>query len=320
MSKQVSIVEVGPRDGLQNVKELLSLDQKKNFIQYLLDHGFQNIEAGAFVRPDKVPPMADSAEIARYFNSAKKNLWYLAPNLKGLQVALSLGVSQLAFFTSGSDKFNQKNIGMSVKESIQNIQDCLSYLKNSGYTFVKNWNRKPASNNQIKLRLYVSTVIACPFEGKITPTKTLKIIEELMPFGFSQVSLGDTIGVGVPNDWKKLLKAINRSDRTLIKNNALAMHCHDTYGTALSCIAEGLNTGFRTFDSSIGGLGGCPYAPGATGNVATEDVLYFLEKQGMKTGIHLSSLLDAFDTSRTGNLCNVSKVGAALRGRPRATT
>jgi len=312
MPQQVSIVEVGPRDGLQNVKELLTFEQKKNFIQYLLDHGFTNIEAGAFVRPDKVPPMADSAEIARHFDSAKKNLWYLTPNLKGLQTALSLGVSQLAFFTASSDEFNQKNTGMSVKESIQNIQACLSYLKNNGYIFTKNWNRKPSADNQLKLRLYISTVIASPFEGKIAPAKTLKIIEELMPLGFSQVSLGDTIGVGVPNDWKKLLKIINQSDRSLIKNNALAMHCHDTYGTALSCIAEGLGSGIRTFDSSIGGLGGCPYAPGATGNVATEDLLYFLEKQGMKTGIDLDTLKDVFEPSRTGNLCNVSKVTQAL--------
>lgn len=307
---KVSIVEVGPRDGLQNVKESLSVEQKIALIQYLLDHGFIDIEAGSFVRPDKVPQMAHSDQIADHFAGQHDKLWYLVPNLKGLENALTHKVTQLAFFTAASETFNQKNIGMGIKESLQVIRDSINFLKESGYQFITGWENKPSMEKKLKLRLYVSTVISSPYEGKVKPDSTLKIMEELLPLGFSQVSLGDTIGVGVPNDWKALLAKIPSS---YFKKNQIAMHCHDTYGTALSCVEFGLEQGVRTFDASIGGLGGCPFAPGATGNLATEDLLYFLEGQGIKTGIDVRSLLDAINPERTGTLKNVSKVGLALK-------
>ena len=327
----IDIIEVGPRDGLQNVKEVLPTGQKKALIQFLLDAGFKNCEAGAFVRADKVPAMADSADIATHFKKDSNRLWYLTPNQKGLEQALDSGCRQLAFFTAPSEVFNEKNIGMSVEKGLLNIKSCIEYLKDKNYTLVTDWNRDlvpsplvgdPIKRGQqaggqgegqkIKLRLYISTVIASPFEGAVSPKATVKIMEELLPLGFAQVSLGDTIGVGVPKNWKVLLKEINKLDKKLIPTSKIAMHCHDTYGTALANVAEGLNQEVQAFDSSIGGLGGCPYAPGATGNLATEDLVYFLEKEGLKTEVKLDNLLKAFDPSRTGSLCNNSKVAKAI--------
>lgn len=308
-TESISIVEVGPRDGLQNVKEHLSFDQKKSLIQTLLNAGFTDVEAGSFVRADKIPAMADSPQIADHFKNERANLWYLAPNLKGLQAALTHPVSQIAFFTAASEGFNQKNIGMSVAKGVEVIRECVTYLKDQGYQFVSDWNQKPSQEKELKLRLYVSTVIACPYDGRIAPKATADIIDALMPLGFAQVSLGDTIGVGVPKDWKDLFKAL---DPQLAAQNQVALHCHDTCGTAISCIGAGLDLGVRTFDASIGGLGGCPFAPGATGNVATEDVLYFLENQGFKTPVPVSELLNIFSNDRTGSLTNHSRARNAL--------
>lgn len=285
MNNQAYIVEVGPRDGLQNIKDLLTFEQKKKFISYLLDKGFTDIEAGSFVRPDKVPAMAGTAELADYFTPQKNNLWYLVPNLKGLEEALKHGANQLAFFTATSETFNQKNIGMSVAKSVEGITACMNHLRAKGYSFVQSWDQKPAAPQELKLRLYISTVIACPYDGPMKPAATLSLLETLLPLGFAQVSLGDTIGVGVPQDWAELLQLM---DPALISQNRLALHCHDTSKTALACVAKGLEMGIRTFDSSIGGLGGCPFAPGAKGNLATEDLLGFLKKEGFKMGINSS--------------------------------
>lgn len=310
MSEKISIVEVGPRDGLQNSKEILSFEQKKAFIQFLLDKGFSDVEAGAFVRADKIPAMSDSDKLATHFSNQAQNLWYLVPNLKGLQTALSSRPRQLAFFTATSATFNQKNIGMTVAESIDGIKKCIQHLKDEGFSFIKNWNDKPTGEKELKLRLYISTVIGCPYEGVMNPKATLDIIEQTQHMGFAQYSLGDTIGVGVPKNWRSLLKQV---DSSLIKKNKIALHCHDTYGTALLCVGESLNNGVTTFDASMGGLGGCPYANGATGNLATEDLLYFLKKEGLNTGIKLNDVLDCFENARTGNLVNVSRVAKALK-------
>ncbi|OGP08385.1 MAG: hypothetical protein A2048_09310 [Deltaproteobacteria bacterium GWA2_45_12] len=303
--KQISLIEVGPRDGLQNVKDILSFDQKRNLINYLLDHGFSDVEAGSFVRPDKVPSMADTVQIADAFSKQHDRLWYLVPNLKGLKTALEHNVTQIAFFTASSETFNQKNIGMSVEKSLSVIKDCVEHLKNEGYSFITQWGQKPSKKKEVKIRIYISTVIACPYDGNLAPELTLKVMQKLLPLNPAQFSLGDTIGVGKPADWKNLLGQI---DKNLISQNKIAMHCHNTHGTALECIGEGLKWGIRSFDSSIGGLGGCPFAPGAKGNLATEDLLQFLEKEGFQTGIDYRKLKDCFAPERTGKLCNVSNV------------
>lgn len=305
----IDIIEVGPRDGLQNVSSTLSLEQKINLIQYLLDAGIQNMEAGSFVRADRIPSMAGSDQIALHFKGENHKLWYLAPNLKGLETALSNGVKQIALFTATSETFNQKNIGLTVAQSTKVIADCVLHLKNNGFKLITNWQQTPQADNEIKLRLYISTVMGCPYEGAQKPEATINLIEQLFPLGFSQISLGDTIGVGTPSKWNALLTLI---DPALIKQKAIALHCHDTYGTALTCVANGLNIGITSFDASIGGLGGCPYAAGATGNLATEDLIYFLSEEGYTHLPNRDHLLDVFAPERTGTLKNLSRAGNAL--------
>lgn len=309
MTQKIDIVEVGPRDGLQNVKDILSLDQKKNLIQELIDCGFDHIEGGSFVRPDFVPAMAGSDKIASHFSNQNDKLWYLAPNLKGLKNGLNLGVKQFALFTASSQSFNQKNIGMTVEKSLSVINECVQFLRDENYQIITQWHQKPQKEKEIKLRLYISTVIACPYEGKLDPSLTLDIIEKTQELGFSQYSLGDTIGKGVPKNWHDLLSKISPN---FFDKNKIALHCHNTYGTALACVYEGLNFGVKTFDSSIGGLGGCPFAKGATGNLATEDLIYFLEHQGFKTGINLENLFKIFQPQNIGKLANKSQVFHAL--------
>ncbi len=310
MNNLVHILEVGPRDGLQNVPGTLLTPQKIALINHLLDCGFQNMEAGSFVRPDRVPAMADTAEIATHFKSHNNKLWYLVPNVMGLKNALALGVTQLAFFTAASDTFNQKNIGMTIAKSCEVINECLKHLKDNGYQTVS-WGTKNLTEKQVKLRLYVSTVIACPYDGPVNPESSAKIINQFSN-DFAQFSLGDTIGVGTPKNWKSLLE---QYPKKLFSSDQLAMHCHDTYGTAIACVAEGLKWNIRTFDSSVGGLGGCPYAPGASGNLATEDLAYFLEQEGYSTGIKWDNLLNTFSPDKTGTLPNRSRVALAMTNK-----
>lgn len=295
---QIDIVEVGARDGLQSAHQELSFEQKKNFLNYLLACGFQHIEAGSFVRFDKIPQMQDTPKLAQYFE--KENFWYLVPNTRGLEAALDCGVKNIAFFTAASDGFNQKNIGQTVSQSLKNIEAMVDSIQNKGFEINENWDEN--SPQKIKLRLYISTVIYCPYDGLIQPQKTKKILTQLQSLPICQYSLGDTLGKAVPNQWQELLEQL---DPQLI-NTKIAMHCHDTYGTALACVQKGLDYGVRVFDSSIGGLGGCPYAPGALGNVATEDLIYFLETSGFSTGIDLKKLARFFTPERTANLKNLS--------------
>lgn len=309
---QIHIVEVGPRDGLQNVQELLSLEQKKNLLAYLLAQGLQHVEAGSFVRADRVPQMANSDQIAQAFQSEASRLWYLTPNQKGLESALENHVRQVAFFTASSPSFNRKNIGMDVEESVDKILASIQWLVDQGYDLVKNWDEQITHDRQIKIRLYISTVIGCPHEGLLDPSKTISLLSRFVDRPIAQFSLGDTIGVGTPSRWKKLLQQVSQLDEKLLTSHRIAMHCHNTYGTALASVAQGLELNVKTFDSSIGGLGGCPFAPGATGNLATEDLLYFLDAEGFDTGIDLKKLLDVFQTNRTGSLINRSSVFSAL--------
>jgi hydroxymethylglutaryl-CoA lyase len=280
MTDEVFMVEVGPRDGLQNFPTILTLQQKIDFIQSLLDLGLSDIEAGSFVNPEKVPAMAQTNDIAQYFSESHDRLWYLIPNQRGLEDALTNQVTQLSFFTATSDTFNKKNIGVKTTESLKHIRSMVDFLQKEGYEFVSTWNQKPKKENQLKLRLYISTVIACPYEKAIDPQKTIDIIDEFLPLNISQVSLGDTIGVGTPNQWRQLLKLINPE---FIQENKIAMHCHDTNGQALDCIDLGLQYGVRTFDASLYGLGGCPFAPGASGNLATEKLAQFLDEKNISS-------------------------------------
>lgn len=288
-NKKVNIVEVGPRDGLQNIKTVLPLEKKIKLIQNLLDSGLKHIEAGSFVREDKVPAMAGSADIAKHFKKEDHRLWYLAPNLKGLEKALESGARQIAFFTATSETFNTKNIGMTVDKSVETIQKMMDFLKDDEVE--SQWNESIEDNQKLKLRLYISTVISCPYDGDLDPQKTIDLMNRLLSFGFAQVSLGDTIGKGSPEKWEKLLKLI---DPKLIQEDKIAMHCHDTYNTALDCVSTGLDFGVRTFDSSIGGLGGCPFAPGAKGNLSTKDLLSCLRKKDFETSVKNDELIQSF--------------------------
>ena len=269
----VEIFEVGPRDGLQNEKHILSLEDKIWLIEALSIAGIKSMEVGAFVRADKIPQMADSDLIPK---GLKKNLntefWYLVPNLKGLKRALAIGVKNIAIFTAVSDSFNRNNIGLSVEESFQVIDQVVERAIHAG----------------VKIRAYVSTVWGCPFEGRISPAKALPILERLLALPIEQLSIGDTIGVAAPTGVREILSPLLRSHPTV----KLAVHFHDTRGVALANALASYELGIRTFDSSIGGLGGCPFAPGASGNLATEDLAYFFKEMGIDTGINYSKLCE----------------------------
>ena len=266
--RDVTIFEVGPRDGLQNEAMSLSTEQKINFIKGLKASGLKEIEAGAFVRSDKVPQMANTDEVASHF----KDLWYLVPNLKGLERAIESGVKKIALFTAATETFNKKNIGMSIAESFTAMEAVV----------------KEAKRRKIQMRGYVSTVYGCPFEGKTPPKQALKVIERLAKFGVREVSIGDTIGVATPRGVDEIIKPAIK----MLGVKKVAVHFHDTRGTALANTLRSLEYGVKIVDSSAGGLGGCPYAPGATGNLATEDLVFMLNGMGVKTGVNLNELCE----------------------------
>jgi len=275
--KQVNIFEVGPRDGLQNEAVVPSTENKLKFIQGLARAGLKQIEVGAFVRPDKVAQMADTDALLQLLHQnskqfSKQTFFSLVPNMKGLERAIAADVSHIAVFTAVSNTFNQKNIGMTVEESFAVIADVM----------------KEAKRKKIHVRGYVSTVFGCPFEGKIKPKDALKVIYRLLRMGVDEVSIGDTIGVATPRGVDEVVKP------ALLKfgPKKVAVHFHDTRGTALANTLRSLEHGVRTVDSSAGGLGGCPYAPGATGNLATEDLVYMLDGMGVKTGVDLKWLCE----------------------------
>lgn len=274
MADRVSIFEVGPRDGLQNEPRPVSLADKVWFILGLAQAGVRDIEVGAFVRPDRVPQMAEVEKIYSRlqqgsFKRSKAREWCLVPNLRGLERARASGAKRIAVFTAASESFNQRNIGMSIRESLDVIAQVAQ-----------------AASRDVEVRGYVSTAFGCPFEGKIAPKKVLSVIERLGDLGVSQVSIGDTIGVGTPNQVDLIVKPALK----ILGKKGVAVHFHDTRGTALANTLRSLECGVRVVDSSAGGLGGCPFAPGATGNLATEDLVYMLHGMGFRTGIDLERL------------------------------
>lgn len=287
-SKKIKIFEVGPRDGLQN--ELIILDPKIkiDFIHQLSKTGLKHIEVGSIVSPKWVPQMQGSDHVFKKVthptisnrNSIKSknenqnsiNYTLLIPNLKGLDLAIDCGAKEVAIFTAASEKFCKKNINCSIDESFDRFESVMIKAK----------------RQKIKVRGYLSTVFECPFEGPINPDKVAKLAGKLFKMGCYEVSLGDTIGVGTPNNVEILFKALKKEKLPIEK---IAMHFHNTRGTALANVLKSLDLGIRIFDSSVGGLGGCPYAPGALGNLATEDLVYFAERMGYKTGVDLKAII-----------------------------
>jgi len=275
MSDAIRVFEVGPRDGLQNERQILATADKLWLIRSLRDAGISRIEAGSFVRPDRVPQMADSDQLQGALSAAaiSGEFYYLVPNLKGLERAMAAGVKHIAVFTAASESFNRKNIGISVAESLQAIQEMVDTATRAG----------------LQVRGYVSTAFGCPFEGRIPAVQAQKVIEALLALPMVQVSIGDTIGVASAQG----VDAVIRPLLSQTSANRLAVHFHDTRGTALANSLRSYELGIRTFDSSIGGLGGCPFAPGASGNLATEDLVYYFKEMGVATGIDYRKLCEA---------------------------
>ena len=269
---KVNLYEVGPRDGLQNEKDIIPTEIKINLINKLINCNFKAIEIGSFVSPRWVPQMADSDIIMDKINRTKLiSLPVLTPNLKGLQKAIEKKVDTVCVFITASESFSKKNTNCSVSESIKRIEEVI----------------REAKKNDIKVRGYLSCVLGCPYEGKVSYKKTADLASLLIEQGCYQISLGDTIGCGTPLEAVKLFEAVSKT----VNIESLAAHFHDTYGQALSNIYAVLQMGVQTLDTSISGLGGCPYAKGATGNVATEDVLYMLNGMGISTGVKLEKIL-----------------------------
>jgi hydroxymethylglutaryl-CoA lyase len=272
----IQIFEVGPRDGLQNEKTILSLEDKLWLVQSLALTGLKNVEAGAFVRADRVPQMADSEALQEKLSvNTNANFWWLVPNQKGLERALSKGVKNIALFSAVSETFNQKNIGMSVENSFTEMTAMMAVAK----------------KEKLKTRGYVSTVWGCPFEGRIKATQALPVLEKMIELGVDQLSIGDTIGVANPNAAQEILKPLLQNYASRSKD-LIAVHFHDTRGTALANSLKAFELGVRVFDSSIGGLGGCPFAPGAAGNLASEDLVYLFKEMGIDTGVNYQKLCE----------------------------
>ncbi|MFK8042415.1 hydroxymethylglutaryl-CoA lyase [Congregibacter sp.] len=268
----VSIVEVGPRDGLQNESAPLSTQDKIELVEGLANTGLRYIETGSFVNPRWIPQMADSGEVFQGV-SRLPNVTYaaLTPNMKGFERAMESGAGEVAVFAAASESFSQRNINCSISESIDRFRPVMEAAAAAG----------------IAVRGYVSCVLGCPYEGEIEPKAVLQVSRALLDMGCYEVSLGDTIGTGTPGSMDRLLNVLAPA----LSPDKLALHCHNSYGQALANILVGLQHGIRRIDSSVAGLGGCPYATGASGNVATEDVVYMLHGLGIETGVDLDALI-----------------------------
>jgi hydroxymethylglutaryl-CoA lyase len=270
----VKIVEVGPRDGLQNERVTIPTQVKVDYITALGDAGLRVIEAGAFVSPKWVPQMADTAAVyAEIPKDPGVEYPVLVPNMRGLERAIEAGVKSIAIFTASSESFNKRNINMSIDESFDNYAPVTMRALHEG----------------MRVRGYVSTAFGCPYEGDVAPEKVLEVCARLLDLGCYEVSVGDTIGVGTPMQVQGVVGMLLQ----VIPTSKLAMHFHDTRGTALANTLAALEMGIATFDASSGGLGGCPYAPGASGNLATEDLVYMLDRMGIETGVDLQRLVHA---------------------------
>jgi len=294
---KVSLFEVGPRDGLQNEKSVVSTAQKVQFIDLLAETGLSRIETGSFVSPKWVPQMADSASVFADINR-KNNIVYsaLTPNLKGLEAAIAAGADEVAVFGSASESFSQKNINCSIAESLKRFEPVMEHANQAG----------------LKVRGYVSCTLGCPYEGDIAPQATADVTSTLIEMGCYEVAVSDTIGKGTPLKTARMLEAV-LSEQPAEK---LAVHFHDTYGQALANLLVALQHNITTIDAAVGGLGGCPYAKGASGNVATEDVLFMLDGMGIETGVDLQKLVEAsnFIANVIGRPAN-SKVTQALTAK-----
>lgn len=274
LPQQVSLVEVGPRDGLQNEAQPISVGDKVRLVDDLTEAGLAYIEVGSFVSPKWVPQMAGSADVFGAI-AQRPGVTYaaLAPNLRGFEDALAAGVREVAVFAAATEAFSQRNINCSIAQSLQRFEPIMTAAQQQG----------------VKVRGYISCVLGCPYEGEVDPAQVSAVAEQLHGMGCYQVSLGDTIGTGTPGATRKLFDQV----AARVPRERLAGHFHDTYGQALANIYASLLEGIQVFDSSIAGLGGCPYAKGASGNVATEDVLYMLQGLGITTGIDLQRLISA---------------------------
>ena len=297
LSDFVKIVEVGPRDGLQNVKSIVPTDIKVQLIDKLSLSGLKSIESTSFVSPKWVPQLADGKEVMSRISRNPDCVYpVLVPNLKGLESALTCGITEIGIFTAASEAFCKKNINCSIEESFERFAPTIELAKDNG----------------IAIRGYVSCIAGCPYQGHVDHGSVAKVSQKLLEMGCSEISLGDTIGVGTPGKIKELLQAI--LPHLPVEN--LALHMHDTYGQAVANVYVGLDHGIRVFDSSVSGLGGCPYAQGASGNVATEDLIYMLHDNGCDTGVDIDSVIE------TGHFIsgfleriNGSKVGIAKTPR-----
>jgi hydroxymethylglutaryl-CoA lyase len=299
MTDSVRIVEVGPRDGLQNERTPVSVPDRIAFIEALVGAGLHTIEVGAFVSPKAIPQMVNSDQVLRGVDHYPSSEFHvLVPNEKGYDAARAAGAKVIAVFASASEGFSRANINCSVAESIERFKPVITRAKADG----------------IKVRGYISCVLGCPFDGEVKPEAATAVAKVLWDLGCYEVSLGDTIGVGTPRKARELLRAV--SGAVPVAN--LAMHFHDTYGQALANLYAGMEEGARVIDSAAGGLGGCPFAPGATGNVGTEDVVYMLEGMGIATGVDMQKLLAATNAiSRLIGRAPVSRVAAALNAKQR---
>ena len=273
LPKSVKLVEVSPRDGLQNESETVPTDVKVELIDRLSRAGLRVIESGSFVSPKWVPQMADTAAVlARIARSAGARYPVLVPNMRGFEDARAAGVRDIAIFAAASETFSRKNINASIDESLARYEDVCAAARAHAMT----------------IRGYISCVLWCPYEGRIQPAAVARVAERLLAMGCYEISLGETIGKGTPGEVQHLIAAL-----TSIPREKLAVHFHDTYGQALANVFAALELGIATVDCSVAGLGGCPYAPGATGNVASEDVLYMLNGLGISTGVDLPRLVEA---------------------------
>jgi hydroxymethylglutaryl-CoA lyase len=272
--RRVTVVEVGPRDGLQNEAAAITVDDRVAFSQALLDAGLRVVEVGAFVSPKWVPQMADSAEVHRRLRRpAGARTPVLVPNRKGFEAARDAGVREIAIFTAASDSFSRKNTNASIDETFTRFLELVPDARAAGM-----W-----------IRGYVSTVFGCPYEGAVDPARAVEVAERLNALGCDEISMGDTIGVAVPTQVSDVVGRLRR----VLPIETIAVHFHDTRGTALANVTAALLEGVTVVDSSAGGLGGCPYAPGASGNLATEDLLYMLDGMGIETGVDLAAVAAA---------------------------
>jgi len=280
LPSKVRIVEVGPRDGLQNEATVVSTADKVHFIELLVDAGLRNIEVSSFVNPKRVPQLADASDVfAQLPRTASVDFSALVPNSKGMERAIAAGVRSIAFFTAASETFTEKNIGMTIGESLDEFRAMMPH----------------ARAHNMHVRAYVSTAFVCPYEGAIAPANVTPIVRELLDIGVDEISLGDTIGHAVPADVDALLSDLDG----VLPIAKTALHFHDTRGNALDNVRAGLQRGVAIFDSSAGGTGGCPFAPGATGNIATELVVRMLDGMRIATDVNQANIIAAAEFIRS---------------------